>query len=286
MNVTGNPALHPDGSTVYVGDEEGGLLALDSMSGKVLWAVAAFGAIRGKRKRFTHLPTHPPIEKRAFLFFLPMKTLFFQSSHPSTHPPTHLPIQARLWCPLMDARSWLHRLTEWCTACLRWKVGYPPTHPPIESPVAHSNRLVWFSSIFSTTHLPTFSFIHTGTLLWSFKFGKGPLAGELSPIITNAGDFAVVVGGKGTFSSSSSSSSSSSTTHPPTHPPKAHSSSFKPPASPLPPPSTNVAHTHLFLLFLLLLGEVYGLDALDGNLIWNTTVPGGPVIMTPTLGKR
>ena len=47
VNVTGNPSLHPDGSLVFVGDEEGGLLALDSMSGNVIWAVAAYGAIRG-----------------------------------------------------------------------------------------------------------------------------------------------------------------------------------------------------------------------------------------------
>lgn len=46
-NVTGNPSIHPDGTMVFVGDEEGGLFALDSMTGQAIWAVAAYGAIRG-----------------------------------------------------------------------------------------------------------------------------------------------------------------------------------------------------------------------------------------------
>ena len=35
-NVTGNPSLHPDGLLVFVGDEEGGLLAINAMKGKVV----------------------------------------------------------------------------------------------------------------------------------------------------------------------------------------------------------------------------------------------------------
>lgn len=32
----GNPSIHPDGTQVFVGDEEGGLLALNAMTGEAV----------------------------------------------------------------------------------------------------------------------------------------------------------------------------------------------------------------------------------------------------------
>lgn len=93
-NNTGNPSVHPDGTQVFVGDEEGGLLALNSMTGE---SVRLVNCVAGQFLHMcicvhtrpsihhTHPPTHPPTP----LHHHPPPTPFTNPPHPK--PPQNPP---------------------------------------------------------------------------------------------------------------------------------------------------------------------------------------------------